>query len=55
MDAVIYTEDDREYEMLSAVVADESPGATVTRGVLDGHFHLDAGTGAGTVNEEGEG
>lgn len=40
MDAVIYTEDDREYEMLSAALADESPGATVTRGVLDGHFHL---------------
>lgn len=41
MEALIYTRDDREYEMLSGIFADESPGTAATRGLLDGHFHLE--------------
>lgn len=41
MDALIYTRDDREYEMLSGIFGEELPGAAATRGLLDGHYHLD--------------
>lgn len=40
MDAIIYTEDGQEYEMLSGILMDESPGSVVKRGLLDGHYHL---------------
>ena len=53
MDAVIYTEDDWEYEMLSAALVDELPGAVVTRGVLDGHFHLDERYDVAVVDMDG--
>ena len=41
MDAVINTRADRAYEKLSRIFADESPGGALTRGLLDGHFHLE--------------
>lgn len=41
MDAVIYTESGQEYEMLSGILEYESPGIMVSRGIMDGSFHLE--------------
>ena len=41
MDAVIYTESEQEYEMLSGILEYESPGIMVSRGIMDGSFHLE--------------
>lgn len=41
MDAVIYTTDGQEYEMLSRILEEESPGLTASRGVMDGEYHLE--------------
>lgn len=41
MDAVIYTESGQEYEMLSGILEYESPGIMVSRGNMDGSFHLE--------------
>lgn len=41
MEAVIYTESRQEYEMLSGIFEYESPGIMVSRGVMDGSFHLE--------------
>lgn len=41
MDAIIYTMDGQEYEMLSGILEEESPGLTVSRGVIDGEYHLE--------------
>ena len=41
MDAVIYTESGQEYEMLSGIIEYESPGIMVSRGIMDGSFHLE--------------
>ena len=40
MDAIIYTMDGQEYEMLSGILEEESPGLAVSRGVIDGEYHL---------------
>ena len=40
MDAVVYTMDGQEYEMLSKILKEESPEFTVSRGVTDGEYHL---------------
>lgn len=41
MDTLIYTRDDQEYEMLSGIFGEESLGVIVTRGLLDGHYHVE--------------
>lgn len=41
MDAVIYTESGQEYEMLSGILEYKSPGIMVSRGIMDGSFHLE--------------
>ena len=41
MDAIIYTMDGQEYEMLSGILEEESPGLAVSRGVIDGEYHLE--------------
>ena len=41
MDALVYTMDGQEYEMLSGILKEESPGLTVSRGVVDREFHLE--------------
>ena len=41
MDTVIYTESGQEYEMLSGILEYESPGIMVSRGIMDGSFHLE--------------
>lgn len=41
MDAIIYTTDEQEYEMLSGILEEESPGLTVSRGMMDGEYHLE--------------
>ena len=41
MDAVVYTTDGQEYEMLSGILEEESPGLTVSRGRIDGEYHLE--------------
>ena len=41
MDAVVYTTDAREYELLSGILKEESPGLTVSQGVIDGEYHLE--------------
>ena len=41
MDAIIYTMDGQEYEMLSGILEYESPGIMVSRGIMDGSFHLE--------------
>lgn len=41
MDALVYTTDGQEYEMLSGILEEESPGLTVSRGVVDREFHLE--------------
>lgn len=41
MDAVVFTKSGQEYEMLSGILADESPGITVRQGSMDGHYHLE--------------
>ena len=41
MDAVVYTTDAQEYELLSGILKEESPGLTVSRGVIDGEYHLE--------------
>lgn len=41
MDAVIYTKSIPEYEMLSGILEEESPGITVSRGVIDREYHLE--------------
>lgn len=41
MDAIIYTTDGQEYEMLSGILKEESPGLTVSRGRIDGEYHLE--------------
>lgn len=41
MDAVVYTTDGQEYEMLSGILEEESPGVMVSRGMIDGEYHLE--------------
>lgn len=41
MDAIIYTADEQEYEMLSGILEEESPGLTASRGMMDGEYHLE--------------
>ena len=41
MDALVYTMDGQEYEMLSGILEEESPGLTVSQGVVDREFHLE--------------
>ena len=41
MDAIIYTTDGQEYEMLSGILEEESPGIMVSRGVIDREYHLE--------------
>ena len=41
MDAIIYTMDRQEYEMLSGILEEELLGLTVSRGVIDGEYHLE--------------
>lgn len=53
MDAIIYTGDDQEYGMLSRIFADELPGTAATRGLLDGHFHLEKEYGVVVVGMDG--
>ena len=36
MEAVVYTRDGQEYEMLSGILEEESPGPTVSRGRIEG-------------------
>lgn len=40
MDALVYTMDGQEYDMLSGILKEESPGLTVSRGVTDRECHL---------------
>lgn len=40
MDAIIYTMDGQEYEMLSGILADELTDVMVSRGVIDREYHL---------------
>ena len=39
MDAVVFTKSGQEYEMLSGILTNESPGVTVWQGRMDGHYH----------------
>lgn len=41
MDALVYTMDGQEYEMLSGILADELSDVTVSRGVIDREYHLE--------------
>ena len=41
MDALVYTRDDRQYGMFSRIFVEEFPKAVVTRGILDGHMHME--------------
>ena len=41
MEAVVYTTDAQEYELLSGILKEESPGLTVSQGVIDGEYHLE--------------
>ena len=41
MDALVYTRDDRQYGMFSRIFVEEFPKAAVTRGILDGHMHME--------------
>jgi len=41
MDAIIYTMDGQEYEILSRILEEESPGLMVSQGVMDREYHLE--------------
>ena len=41
INAIIYTRDDREYELLKSILLEEQKNAEVSRAVLDGFTHYD--------------
>lgn len=53
MDAVIYTKDEQEYEMLSGILADEMPGAVAWPGPMDGHYHMEKRYDVAVVGVDG--
>ncbi len=53
MDAVVFTKDAREYELLSGILARELPGTRVSRGKTDGHYHLEHRYGIAVIGLEG--
>ena len=53
MDAVVFTKDEREYELLSGILARELPGTRVSRGKMDGYYHLEHRYDIAVISVEG--
>ena len=53
INAIIYTRDDREYELLKSILLEEQKNAEVSRAVLDGFTHYDRSYDIAVIALEG--